>query len=254
MAEWDVDLTEVNGLRDWYRGQPKMIQKGGAMLLNRYAWGTRDESVKQIGRLMVVRNLSFVNSRLRVTQCSMSTPIDRQQAIAGSIAGKRFSGWTEQELGTPTSRKRVSTLASRAGDISRQMLPRTRLKPTQQVATFGSQGYGKTPRGTHGGNANYGGWIAMLVRQGYKGLVRIKGGLYMIDRGGKILAGPKPQGGGRGSIRSTGHLSLVQEMKKKQPKANHWLIAGRNEYFRKNPPQRTWIGIVSKLMNPPRKK
>lgn len=249
VAEWEIDLSEVNGLRQWYKRQPKMMQRASALLLNRFAWGTRDEAVRQIGRVMTVRNKRFVDSRLRVTQASQSTPIGQQRSIAGSLATARFSGWTEQEVGTPTERKRVSTLASRSGDFSRQMIPRSRLKPGTTVESLEKAVGSRLPRG---GATNYAGMIAMLGRERYKGLLRIKGGFYLVDRGGRRIEGPTRNG--RGKLTTLPHLTMVQAMKKKQPKQHHWLRQARAIYFRKNDPQVTWGRVVDRLIHPPPKR
>jgi len=255
--EWDIDLSAVDGLRYWYKKKPKLMQKASALLLNRFAWGTRDEAVRQISALMTVRNPKFVNSRLRVTQTAQSRPISQQRTIAGSVAIKghtkrgNFTGWTEQEFGTPVSRNRISTLAARKGNIQNQMQPRSRLKRANEVTTLAESAL--KPRG---GTTNYGGWIAMLARQGYKGLVRIKGGLYLIGKGGGRLAGPTMpgRGGARKKLTMDAHLQLVQQFKVAQPKQKHWMKQARANYFHKNPPQRTWSGIVHKLMTPPPKR
>lgn len=243
MAEWDIDLREVNGLQNWYKKQPKLMQKASAMLLNRFAWGTRDESVRTIGRLMTVRNDRFVAGRLKVSQTAMSAPIAQQCAIAGSKATQRFTGWKEQELGTRTERKRISTVESRGGNIRNQMRGPARLKRSNEVVTIAD-------RNPTGGTTNYGGFIALLMRTKYKGLIRIGGKFYTLPRTNKAqFVGPGAKGGNYWN-----QLQMVQETKKEQPKRLRWMKQARAIYFKKNPPQRTWNAVVAKLMMPPKKR
>lgn len=245
MAEWDIDLTAIDGLRKWYGKQPKLMQRASAMLLNRFAWGTRDEAVRQISSHMVVRNDRFVKGRLRVTQTRTGTPIAQQRSVAGSVATNRFTGWKEQEYGTRTARKRVSTLASRNGSIQNQMRGPARLKRSTSVRTFS-----QLPMAPRGGPTNYGGYIAMLLRDRYKGLIRIGGKFYTLPRTNKAqFVGPGRQGGNYWK-----QLQLVQETKKEQPKRIRWMRTARAVYFKAHPPQKTWNAVVAGLMKPPPKR
>lgn len=249
MAEWDIDLTEIGGLRKWYGRKPHQMQRASAMLLNEFAFKTRDEAIRQIDKFMTVRNPKFVASRIRVTKTSYSTPIDRQRSITGSVAirGAKgrgdFTGWTEQEKGTAVARKRVSTIASRGGNIQRQMIGRSRLKTKNEVMEVND----KVPLG---GTGNIAGFIAMLARSGYKGIIHIKDRFYIIGKGRQMLAGPVMPG--RSGLFK--QLELVQRTKKEQPKRIKWLRTARAVYFKKHPPQRTWDGLMNRLIKPPPKK
>lgn len=249
MPEWDIDLTEIAGLRKWYGRQPRVMQRGHAMLLNAFAFGVREEAIRQIGKTMTVRNPRFVSLQMKVTKAQYGVPIGQQRSITGSVAikGRKgrgdFTGWTEQEKGTRVQRKRVAKLASRGGDIHRQMLGRARLKPRNEVLEITD----KIPRG---GTGNTAGFIAMLARQGYKGLIKIKGNFYMIGKGRQMLAGPTLPGRS-GLFKS---LELVQKTKKEQPRRIKWLRTARVIYFKKHPPQKTWGALAQRLIKPPGKK
>lgn len=241
--EWQVDITEIKAIRSWYKKQPNMFRKATATMLNRFAWGTRDQAVKQIGLTMTVRNRSFVSGRLRVTQVSLSTPIDQQRSWAGSVASARFSGWTEQEKGTPTARNRFGTLASRGGEITNQMRQGVRLKPGVEVVKI--EDY--HPRG---GDSNYGGFLSMLFRRKERKLVKIGKGFYKLPANARELPGPSQHPG----MALYRELVLMQELKRKQPKRNRWLNQSRAIYFAKTDLSALWRASLDKFMFPPPKR
>lgn len=248
--EWDVDLSELEGLQRWYNLSPRKVQVASAMYLNNIAFGARDEAIVHLGRVMVVRNAAFVRSRLRVTKTAYSTPISAQRTIVGSVGADRFTGWKEQEEGAPVERKRISTLASRGGNMQRQMIPRSRLKPSAEVVKLGEQGQ-------KGGPGNWGGAVAMLMRKKYKGLINIKGRFYILPGKGGGFVGPGRIGSGADARVATGlvrSLMLMQATKKEQPKRIPWLRDSVKKHFQKNPPQWTWQRTVSRVLKPPPKR
>ena len=242
--EWTVDLTEIKALRSWYKKQPNMFRKATATMLNRFAWGTRDQSVVQIAKTMTVRNSSFVSGRLRVTQAKFSTPIDDQRSYAGSVATARFSGWTEQEIGSPTARNRFGTLASRGNNILNQMRQGVRLKPGVEVVKI--EDY--APRG---GDSNYGGFLSMLFRRKERKLVKIGKGFYKLPSNVKSLPGPMQNHPGMELHRE---LVLMQELKRKQPKRNRWLRQARAIYFGRTNLDDLWRSTLNRFMFPPPKR
>jgi hypothetical protein len=224
----EIDLREVRGLRDWYGKQPGRMRVASAQMLNHFAFGTRTGAIRQIDKTMTVRNPRFVSSRIRVTKASTGAPIDRQKSITGSVATQRFSGWTEQEYGTPTDRKRFATKAGRAGDMNKKIRPSARLKPGNEVITMDSPGY--RPVGNAG--RNVGGFLAMLMRKKENRLVRIKGMLFKRKRK---------------------QMELVQVLRKKQPKQIHWLRDARAGYFRGTDIDKLWAKTATALMGKPGK-
>jgi hypothetical protein len=221
-----VDLTDIRELEKWYKTCPGVMRKATANMLNNFAFGTRTAAIEQIAKVMTVRNTDFVKNRMRVTKASTSTPVEAQRSIAGSVATARFSGWTEQEMGTSTARKRFGTVAGRGGDMQKQLRPVVRLKPGRGVITIGSPGYSPA-----GGSSNYGGFIAMLIRKREDGLIRIKG--VLLKRKGK-------------------KLEVVQVLRKKQPKRLYWLRAARGVYFSKTDLPGLWSKTISMYLGKPR--
>lgn len=230
--EWNIDLTEMNGLRKWYRNQPRLVQRGSAQLLNDFAFGVRKQAIQHIGRVMIVRAQAFVASRLRVTKTSGATPIGSQRSITGSIASERFSGWTEQEKGTPTSRHRFATLAGRGGDKHKKIRPGVRLKPSNEVITI-ADAKPVGGRGNGPGTTNYGGFVAMMLREKENRLIRMKGSIYKRKRN---------------------KLEHVQTLRAKQPKPLRWLRQSRAIYFKTHNPQDMWNRIAGSLIKPPPKR
>lgn len=239
-----MDVSQVRALGVWCRKQPKLVQKASGMMLNAFAYGTRQLALAEIDRKMVVRNARFVSGKVRYDKTSLSVPISQQRSRAGSVAGPRFSGWVEQELGKQTDRKRISTTASRSGDFRRQMMPSARLKRSTEVVKPGEDGY--TPLG---GTSNYGGFVAMLFRRKERRLVHIGKGFFKLPRNLNQLAGPTQNG--KALFRS---LELMQQTKHKQPKRLRWLQQARGAYFKQTDLNALWAKTISRLTTPPSKR
>lgn len=225
--EWKADLTEVNGLKGWYKKQPRKVQTACSRMLNAFAYGTRTEAIAVINDVMTVRNKGFVSRQLRYTKTSAGLPIGGQRSWAGSVATERFSGWTEQEKGARTNQKRLATLAGRGGDKTKQIRQSVRLKRTNAVVTSASQDY--RPRG---GIYNVSGFLAMAKRKGETRIMRI----------GKIFF-----------KRQSSKFKIVQMLRKKQPKRVHWLRMARAIYFKKTNLDKMWADTVRPLMGKPGK-
>lgn len=224
--EWEIDLSEVNGLRGWYGKQPKLIQRASAMLLNEYAFEVRRGAVKHIDRLMIVRNARFVDSRMRVTKAGYNTPINQQRSVTGSVASPRFTGWTEQE-GGPTRRTHYATLAGRGGNKQKQIRPVVRFKPGTDILDRDDY---PTP---DGGRTNVGGYFAIMRRLKENRMMRI----------GKVVY-----------KRNRNKIQPVQILGKKPPKRVAWMKQARAIYFRTHNPQTTWAKVVSRVLKPPPKR
>jgi len=245
--EWSIDMTEIHALAKWFRKQPKLIQKASGMMLNNFAFGVKREAAAHIARTMTVRNMSFVNSRLRVTKADLNADIDHQRSITGSVVAARFTGWTEQELGTPTARGRIATLAGRGGSESGQLKPSNRLKPGAEVVKISDY----SPRG---GDTNYGGFIAMLFRRKERKIIRMGKGFFKLPSSKKQLPGPQ-RPGAKGYMKPLWQeMQEVQEKKTKQPKQIHWLRQARAIYFKKADLDVMWGETLKRLMTPPPKR
>lgn len=239
--EWaHVNLDEVNGLQRWYGQQPRKVRIGSAMMLNKFAYGTRQAVISHLPTVMTVRAPAFVGTRVRYTKTSTGTPVNQQQTTTGSIATDRFSAWTEQEQGTPTARKRFGTLSGRGGSMQGKLRPSARLKPGNEV--IGIEDY--KPRGGKVSN-----FIAMLFRKKETRLVKIGKGYFKLPKKTSAIPGPTKSGG-------TLHraLELVQVGQRKQPKQLHWLEQSRTIYFRKTNLNQVWASVCNQLMTPPPKK
>lgn len=113
-------------LNRFYKRAPSLFKKAILGTTNNMAFGTRKVAINVIAKMMTVRNKRFVDSRLRVRKAHSG----RFEAVFGSISSERFTGWPEQEFGKATGRTRVSTMASRLGNVKKQMIGQARLKPS----------------------------------------------------------------------------------------------------------------------------
>jgi len=112
---FNVELSDLINLRKWYKRAPKEFLRGTASMLNDLAFGTRGRSAIEIEKTMVIRNLRFVMSSLRVVKANARKALDYQKAEVGSISRDRFTGWQEQEFGTTARKSRTHSLLSRGG-------------------------------------------------------------------------------------------------------------------------------------------
>ena len=80
---------------------------------------------KEIQESMTIRDPRFVKGSLRVERAKLVKPV----AEVGSIERDRFTGWKEQEKGTPSPKDRKQTLTARRSNWKHRVAPRFRLKP-----------------------------------------------------------------------------------------------------------------------------
>lgn len=227
-----LDVKDLIKLRKFYKRAPHLFARATASMLNSFAFGTRTQAIKTIKQKMTVRNERFVNSRMRVERARGSS-ILQQEAIAGSIESPRFSGWAEQELGTPTSRTRVANVLARGGNFNRQIKPSLRLKPgrdfpdandfkggdetTRTATLINSAKRGKTRR-------------PFIIGKNLKGKLRtLKSGLYRVRRK---------------------KLERLQsfEPQKVQPKRIRWMTIARKEYFKRTNVKRLWGRTLERIL------
>ena len=128
---FSLDKSDLKNLEKFFKVAPFKFAKAARGLLNGFAFGTRQESVKQINRRMTVRNTRFVNSVLRFNR-ARGNDINTMVSEAGSIGRDRFDGWKEQEEGVKTKRSRVATFMARGNNKQKQIRPSMRMKPNHQ--------------------------------------------------------------------------------------------------------------------------
>lgn len=217
MALFDLDIKELIKLRNWYKRQPAKFKRAQAMMLNEFAFGTRRSALDLVSKRMTVRNPKFISSRFRVTKAAATT----QRSIMGTIAGPRFSGFVEQELGTQTDRTRAATLAGRGGSRSSQVKPRFRLKPSAEVVTKEDYNLDRV-----------GAFVAQIFERKETRLIRIKGAI--LKRRGK-------------------KLPLVQKLnpRRKQPRKRPFFKSARVQYFRSINLRQLWSKTIGRVLTPP---
>jgi len=225
MSEFiEMNATDLIKLRRFYKKSPKKFNLSMVNLINSFAFETRKEALKVIHSDMQVRNQSFVVSRMRVNTARLST----MESGVGSIYGKRFSGWKEQEYGTKTKRTRVATAIGRGGSESKQIMPMNRMKPGKDFPT---------PDDYEADTAEHR-VIAMLralkkakYRKPFviKKHKKFKSGLYKYHRN---------------------KLRRVQEFKSKkaQPKRVKWMTKARNNMFSKNNTRDMWAKSIKRVV------
>ena len=94
-----LDTDDMKKYNKFMKKMPRAAGHASAEVLNRAAFKVRGLVLDRLEKNMEVRNARFVQSRIRVQRTKTSLPMNRQEAIVGSIKSARFSGWAEQEFG-----------------------------------------------------------------------------------------------------------------------------------------------------------
>lgn len=121
-----VDKRQIEKLGKHFDKLQKRLPMSIAGMLNAQADGTRNTALEEIARTMTVRSRPFVAGRIRYTKAMPSS----LEAIVGSVATDRFTGFAEQERGGEMERERGITLAARRGIKTKKVLSAARLKRT----------------------------------------------------------------------------------------------------------------------------
>jgi hypothetical protein len=215
------------------------------MLLNNIAFGSRDSIIREIHDHLIVRNPGFVRSAVTVQKNQNWTDIRGQFSTVGSIEkGKnpktRFSGWTEQQTGKPTRRKRVATLKARSNSKSKRIKAGARMR-----RPFLSPDRYPKRRGFKGKNMDHRILVMLrtLQRQKYSapfiitGHSKIPPGLYQFTKG-------ENQYGQR-------NMSMLQSFnpQHKQPKRVLWMTSGVAKWFLTHDLNREFIKVSRRLIN-----
>lgn len=131
-----VDTSRIRRLGEIYEASPKKFSRAAGMLINNFAFGTRDMTFDVLPTVMTIRSAQFVRRQIRVSKANLAMPLDAMRSEVGSVRAPRFTGWQEQETGKATERKRVFTLLGRKGGAKRGLArPAARLR---NIAKFES--------------------------------------------------------------------------------------------------------------------
>jgi hypothetical protein len=227
---FQIDLKDMKDFQKLLQRFPYKIQRASAGTLNSVAFGMRQSSLMVINEKMTVRSPSFIRSKLSVSKASNSHPIETQKAIMGSILSERFSGWKEQELGSPTSMHRTATLLARGGSMAGKIQTKSRLKGNFQ-----------TPDDFPGKNKEHRiyAMLSMLSRKRYGNPIIIYGhskwkpGLYKLKYKGK----------------KSYKIHRLQEFKAPlQPKRVKWMTMAVHKQFASNPVSEIWVAELTRQL------
>lgn len=225
-------------LRKFYKRAPKKFAAASGMLLNNFAFGSRDMSISIIHEAMVVRQPGFVKSRIQVKKSHFRQPISSQLSEYGSVKTPRFGGWVAQEFGQKKARKKFAALTARKGIKQRIIMRKFRLD-----APFITPSRYPKRRGFKGKNIDQQIQIMLktLDRMNYPapfkilGHSRIPSGLYIF-------------GGGR-TQHDQRELEVVQLFgRPKRTKRVRWLSGGTKRYFGRINLRREWARVIDRVL------
>ena len=222
---FDYDKKAFKEFSKFYRAAPAKARRATARMLTRFAFGTREEAIKEIHRTMTVRSEGFVKRQMRF-KGARATNIDNQESSTFSVATDRFTGWKEQNDGTPDKRTRSQSLLARGRSFDKKVSPRNRMKPGNRF--FSANSFDKMPTGAKETPAlikrmkvNHKN-KPFIIKKRYK---RIKRGVYKFVRN---------------------KMMILQNFEKKRttPKKNPWMRSARENYFRSANLDREWTKSI----------
>jgi hypothetical protein len=123
------EFREIFKMVRIFQRMPKLFAVGSGMLINNFAFKTKDEIIEYMPQKMMVRSPGFMKSSLRIRKSHFRMPMSSQSSEVGSIRRDRFTGWVEQELGGIADRERAATLEGRMGSKRKKIRPGARFKP-----------------------------------------------------------------------------------------------------------------------------
>lgn len=121
-----LDKRDILRLEKFYKRAPKQFMIASRGMLTTFAFQAREQQIKEIQSSMTVRNLKFIQSRIRY-QKARGSRIDNIFSESGSIQSPRFTGWKEQQTGAKTQRTRTQSLIAR-GEWKSQVKGTARMK------------------------------------------------------------------------------------------------------------------------------
>jgi hypothetical protein len=139
MIKVDMDMRPLKAAM---RILPKETRKAVRKLLNDAAFEFKAVAPKVIDKHMEVRNPGFVSRAFRVEKVKPGQPVDRMEAVAGSVAkeptpkGGGFSGWAEQEGEPPPAfmkKRHLRSIGKNARGGSMSGLPPKKARLTGDI-------------------------------------------------------------------------------------------------------------------------
>jgi hypothetical protein len=128
-----VDTTQLKAFSAmWLKDAPKQARYAVARVLTLVAVQTRKEAIGVIEKKMNVRNRAFVRSRVVYRKANANEPVTQQASWVGSQQTDRFTGWIEQQLGSPTEQKHRHGTNARPGTTGK-VSSKKRLKPSTKI-------------------------------------------------------------------------------------------------------------------------
>lgn len=137
-----LDKRDILKLEKFYKRAPKQFMIAARGMLTTFAFQAREQQIKEIQSSMTVRNLRFVQSRIRY-QKARGSRIDNIFSESGSIQSPRFTGWKEQQTGVSAQRTRTQSLIAR-GEWKSQVKGTARMKPANKFFDPDSEMEGKS--------------------------------------------------------------------------------------------------------------
>jgi hypothetical protein len=241
---FQLDKRELDQLLKFYKQAPRKFLPAAAGMLNTFAFGVREQAIREINDKLTVRNPAFVKSSLRVEKTRI-VPLQNMESKTGSIQrgtpgkGTFFSGWIEQETGQQTKRKRVQTLSARQGSWANQVQNRSRLKSNQKFTTFSDFS------GKNLGRSKEQRTVAMLESFRKNKMSDSK---VMMFRGRLKGRMSKYK---RGTYRmQNGVINRHQtfDPRRVQPKRKPWMQPAREQYFKSANMKNLWASQISHVL------
>jgi len=223
-----ISAPDLINLRRFYKRAPKQFTFAVANMLNSFAFGTREQALKVLKGSMTIRNPRFVSKMLRAQTVKGSTPIASQKALAGSLESQRFTGWSEQELGTAPKKTRTASLFARAGQHAKQMKRKARLLPGTKYMT---------PDDVKGKNAHHRAVVLLIITN------RERSKEPFVIKGHDTLMDGLYQWAGKGKLKM---LQTFEEAKR--PKKLDWLTRARKRYFNKTNITSLWEKTLKRTL------
>ena len=218
---FDYNKKTFKEFSRFYEKAPVKARRATARMLSVFAFGTKEEAFREIRRTMTIRSERFVKTSLRY-KGARATNIDSQRSSAFSIERDRFTGWKEQNEGSPDKRTRSQSLLSRGRSFNKRVRPSARMKPGRSF--IDENDFDDLPSG----NKKVPAMIArvklkhknkpFIIKRKYKS---IKRGLYKFIRN---------------------KMMILQNFEKKKTtvKRNPWMMNARRNYFKRADISKEW--------------
>lgn len=231
MDIFKMDRKDLDKLGKMLNESPKSFKYATAGVLNSLAFGMRKNDVEEISTSMIIRNRRFVESAIQVDKARAGR-IENQIAVVGSVKRERFSGWSEQENGTPINKKRTPTIEARGGNKQSPVKQKLRMKPGSKYYKP-SQFSGRTEKGQ---------FAYMLRVLGTRG----KGGDFILDKEIDTKRGRLT----KGMYQLRDHkIHKIQDFKIHQPKRNQWQSRAMRKLEQNNDMAKIWAENMEKVIN-----